>query len=191
MSGFMFSPPARLFGFLFVTGLLLTLFYVPVAAQSDTPEPAEACVACHEEQYYLYDTGKWYCLCSVPMNCSCCHGGDPNAVTKDAAHLGMVANPVQGDASTCQKCHPDEYALRVQQFASLGGISSPAPLAQDYIHSSVHVELASTWEVMHPEPPQTWRLVGLAVAVLGLVVSLGLITRCCLLDRTQLLRKDQ
>lgn len=82
------------------------------------------CLSCHENLYYLYDTGKWFCVAQAPMRCVNCHGGDPTALDQAAAHLSRTAHPIiNGDTTTCQHCHVGDCAEHVQQFDRIAGIS--------------------------------------------------------------------
>ena len=53
----------------------------PASAQEaePTPENDANCVACHEHQYYLYDSGKWFCLARRPCTASTVTAGAPTA----------------------------------------------------------------------------------------------------------------
>jgi hypothetical protein len=100
----------------------------PVAAQSQTLGKDDTCIACHEDLYVLHDTGKWFCLCEVQASCTDCHGGVVGETDVEAAHLGMIANPVASDPDRCQSCHPGEYKERLSEFAARGGLSAtPCP----------------------------------------------------------------
>ena len=90
--------------------------------QADTAEPG--CIHCHEDLYYLHDTGKWFCLSESPMQCVGCHGGDPAATTKEAAHQNRTAHPIiNGDTTTCKQCHIDDCDAHVAEFDAIAGIS--------------------------------------------------------------------
>ena len=66
------------------------------------------CINCHENLYYLHDTGNWFCLKDSSMRCVDCHGGNPAATTKETAHYDRSAHPVTGgDISRCETCHTD------------------------------------------------------------------------------------
>ncbi len=73
----------------------------------DCASPGE-CVRCHNENRSM-DLSH-----AVP--CIICHGGNPNAQEKEAAHQSLIPDP--GDLEvvekTCGKCHPDE-ATRVRR----------------------------------------------------------------------------
>ena len=110
--------------------LLFTSFVtMPVAAQG-TPPPEECqCKQCHEQQYYLYDTGKWYCQCKAPMTCVHCHSGNGQETNADLAHKDMLANPFTNGAAVCKNCHKEELQARVNEFvARRGQVPCPLPL---------------------------------------------------------------
>jgi cytochrome c553 len=100
------------------------LLATPGHAQEPTPENDANCVACHTHQYYVYDSGKWFCLCDAPMHCIYCHGGRTDSQDKDVAHEGLVLYPTRDHAARCQTCHEEDYMSRVVTFASVAGISS-------------------------------------------------------------------
>lgn len=112
--------------------LLTTLFVVSPAAAQETPPPEECqCKACHEQQYYLYDSGKWYCLCKAPMTCVHCHGGNGRETNADLAHKGMLANPFMDNAAVCQNCHKEESQARVDEFVERAGVvTMPIAIAE-------------------------------------------------------------
>jgi hypothetical protein len=132
---------------LFVLICLITvimLFNTPVQAQSISTDPGN-CVNCHENLYFLHDTGNWFCLRESPMGCVDCHGGDPAAVTRETAHLERAAHPViNDDVSTCQECHAEECAEHVALFDQTAGLSQilvSAPYTPAYSpadHASTH-----------------------------------------------------
>jgi len=97
----------------------------PVQAQSIPANGSEDnCMTCHENLYFLHDTGNWFCLRESPMTCVDCHGGDPEAITQETAHLHRAAHPViNEDVSKCQECHPAECDERVEIFDRTAGIS--------------------------------------------------------------------
>jgi hypothetical protein len=116
---------------LFIVLILMSIAVVAVAAH--TPVQAQTlpirvsennCTSCHENLYFLHDTGNWFCLRESPMTCVDCHGGDPEAVTQELAHSTRAAHPViNEDVSKCQECHPDECDERVEIFDQTAGIS--------------------------------------------------------------------
>jgi hypothetical protein len=85
----------------------------------------ETCVVCHENLYFLHDTGNWFCIRESPMQCVDCHGGDPSSLRQQEAHASRKAHPViNEDASKCQECHPAECDERVAKFNQLAGINN-------------------------------------------------------------------
>jgi hypothetical protein len=82
------------------------------------------CIKCHEDLYFLHDTGNWFCIRESPMRCVDCHGGNPSAFKKEDAHANRKAHPIiNEDVSKCQECHPAECAERVAKFDRIASIS--------------------------------------------------------------------
>ena len=156
--------------------ILFLPWTIPVNAQDSAPENDFNCVACHEHQYYLYDSGKWFCLCDAPMHCVYCHGGRTDSAIKEVAHEGLVLYPTRDHAVRCQGCHEEDYMSRVVTFASVAGISS-TPRA---IITATPVELAANSGEAPPAPIlgrigqlEPWRLAGLGVlgiATIGIII---------------------
>jgi len=113
--------------FLVGTFVTLSLFSFPSMAQARLPlqvNDGSQCVTCHEDLYYLHDTGKAYCLKDAPMACVDCHGGNPAALTKEAAHFNRAAHPViNDDDKKCYECHPVEAEARLDEFRHTAGLS--------------------------------------------------------------------
>lgn len=108
---------------LFCLMVVVVSFHIPVHAQS-VSTGKDNCVSCHEDLYLLHDTGNWFCLRESPMSCVDCHGGNPEAVTQETAHLHRATHPiVNEDTSKCRECHPAEYDKRVEMFDQRAGIS--------------------------------------------------------------------
>ncbi|MEW5827996.1 MAG: hypothetical protein AB1846_03830 [Chloroflexota bacterium] len=104
--------------------LALAFWMTPAAANGESPSADVNCLNCHEGLYYNYDTGKYYCVSEAGDRCTNCHGGDPQAVTMEAAHTGRSAHPiVEGDISKCAECHVDDCAARVHKFEELAGLN--------------------------------------------------------------------
>jgi hypothetical protein len=153
--------------------ILLVGLTIPTRAQEPTPENDANCVACHEHQYYLYDSGKWFCLCDAPMHCVYCHGGRTDSPVEEIAHEGLVLYPTRNHAERCQTCHTEDYMSRVVTFETVAGVSStPIPII-----TATPIKLAAT---LAEEPPskqlllrlsqlESWRLVGLGVLIVALV----------------------
>jgi hypothetical protein len=95
----------------------------PTLAQDDT------CKTCHEHRYYMYDSGKWFCLCEAPMHCVYCHDGNPESLVKETAHAGMVRFPARSQAERCQTCHGADYLVRLAAFEQNAGLRAEPPSA--------------------------------------------------------------
>lgn len=138
-----------------VAALALT---VPAGAQGPTPNGDDSCYTCHEQLYRLHDIGQAFCLCGAPMECTCCHGGVAGELEEEAAHAGMVANPLQEQAPPCQNCHPDDADERRAIFAAHAGVSgTPCPTVEAIIEAIVP-------PVAPPEPSrlEAWQIAVLA-----------------------------
>jgi hypothetical protein len=161
---------------LFGTILLAGLVYfcvcqtLSVRAQDVSPSEESSCRICHEKQYYLYDTGKWYCLCGEQRTCTDCHGGFDDVWEVDAAHAGMLANPLVQDPEICQSCHPDDAQHYIDKFAAVAGIdlqATPEPTQTPYvpvINSAAEEPLMPALEI---QPDNTWRKLALGLLGLG------------------------
>lgn len=107
-----------------LTALFVSAWFVfPVQGSAPLPDKpvANSCLTCHEDLYYLHDTGKWYCITEHKDHCTDCHEGDPATLNKDASHLGLVAHPQKNNGEKCQECHPQDSTAHLAKFKSLGG----------------------------------------------------------------------
>ena len=165
--------------FAVVTGfalLLLSLFVAtPAYAQSPEQDVDNGnCIKCHEDLYFLHDTGNWFCIRESPMPCVYCHGGDPTATTQETAHYDRSAHPiVNEDISRCQECHTDadECCECVKKFDQVAGIKqvklvSPVPV------SNVPDQALSLPAVEEQEPAN-WPL-ALEILIVVVIASLAL-----------------
>jgi hypothetical protein len=170
-----------------VIGLAICLLpqAAPVRSQEATPENDANCVACHEHQYYVYDSGKWYCLCEAPMHCVYCHGGRTDSSVEEIAHEGLVLYPTREHAERCQTCHVEDYMARVVKFSSVAGVSStPLPIltatpAQATGPLIIEPPVVSFTRLGQLEP---WRLVGLGLLGLVFILVIAFGYRCWKLD---------
>ena len=153
--------------------ILLLTPATPAGAQEPTPENDANCVACHTHQYYLYDSGKWFCLCDAPMHCVYCHGGRTDSPLEDVAHEGLVLYPTRELAERCQTCHPDDYVARVVTFETVAGVSStPQPIitATTVVPAAASVEGEPTSPLLlRLSQLEPWRLAGLGVLAMALI----------------------
>lgn len=118
---------AHLFPMVGGIAVVLLMLSVPLPAAAEDPVPAPNngnCILCHEDLYYLHDTGNWFCLNESPMACVDCHGGNPGTLDKELAHARRAAHPIiNEDVDKCRQCHPDECYDRVELFDQKAGIS--------------------------------------------------------------------
>jgi hypothetical protein len=163
---------------LFVLVCLITvtiLFNTPVQAQSISTGSGN-CVNCHENLYFLHDTGNWFCLRESPMGCVDCHGGDPEALTREMAHARRAAHPIiKDDVSKCQECHPKECGERVEFFAQTAGISQikvAAPYTPAYLPAD---DTTTNMDALEQEKPDSL-LVFREIIPLFLLAGLALTT---------------
>lgn len=152
-------------------------FNIPAQAQSiPTITNEDNCMNCHENLYFLHDTGNWFCIRESPMQCVDCHGGNPKAVTQETAHLRRAAHPVVNeDISKCQECHPAECDKRVEIFDQRAGISQvwvAAPYTPAYSANTVSTTAkAAQVEEQTGGLSMLWAVIPLAViASLALII---------------------
>jgi hypothetical protein len=164
-----------------IFGMVVLFPFSSVQAQEETPENDANCVSCHEHQYYLYDSGKWFCLCDAPMHCVYCHGGRTDTYVKELAHEGLVLYPTRDHAARCQTCHTEDYMSRAVTFASVAGISSTprsiitaTPDQQD----AALIEQQQTSLFFHLGQIEAWRQVLIGVLVLVFIAIAILSYRC-------------
>lgn len=167
--------PQKRFAILIICAAISILFSISsitVYAQETTPENDANCVACHEHQYYVYDSGKWFCLCDAPMHCVYCHGGRTDSMEKEVAHEGLVLFPTRDHAARCQSCHTEDYMSRAVTFASIAGVSS-TPRAVITATPSNLVATLIEEEAVTPKlrlsTLEPWRLAGLTVLGIAFV----------------------
>jgi hypothetical protein len=120
----------------------------PVHAREPTPSSDHGtCIRCHENLYFLHDTGNWFCIRESPMRCIDCHGGDPTSLKQEQAHFNRKVYPViNEDVSKCQECHPEQSSERVAKFDQVAGISN--------VLVSVPYQPETQVVVREPEPVQ-------------------------------------
>ena len=96
--------------FLLTVSLLVVLaaiFSLPVQASAQMAGTSDnTCLTCHEDLYYLHDTGCWYCMTPVHKDrCIDCHEGNPTSMKVEESHLGMLAHPQENNGAKCLECH--------------------------------------------------------------------------------------
>lgn len=130
-------PKRSLWIFLLLAVLFVAALAVhpaQVSAAQITETVTNSCLTCHEDLYYLHDTGKWYCIAEHKDRCVDCHAGDPATLNKDTSHLGLIAHPQQNNGEKCLECHPQDSQERLVTFAQLGGYKT-MPEAKAYTPS--------------------------------------------------------
>ena len=166
---------------LIVIGLTLASITPTHAQTPTTPPDNEGCVGCHENLYYLHDTGKWYCQCASSPDCTSCHGGNPTVLTEKEAHLGMIASPTKNDAEICQGCHPTDYHTRIEQFAVIAGIKPthpPCPTPTSTVNGAVTTGGSPPPSLIAPKPANFWQISGIVLAGLAGLVFFIFFCRC-------------
>ncbi len=114
-----------------LTATILIVFFgvlsqpAQVSAAQGMEPSANSCLACHEDLYYLHDTGKLYCITDHTDRCVNCHEGDAAVMKKEEAHLGLIVHPQENRGEKCQECHTAQVAQeRLAKFASEGGFNT-------------------------------------------------------------------
>ena len=123
---------------LFCVSLPLLVAAQPPAARNEAAgKPASGCTACHEGIEPIREKGSKM-LADIldegrssgdPAGCVVCHGGDPKATEKEAAHKGPEFYPDPGspwvNENTCGQCHPDH--VNVQWHSLMMTEATPTP----------------------------------------------------------------
>ena len=163
-----------------ITAIILLLGIMPARAQDATPESDANCVACHEHQYYLYDSGKWFCLCEAPMHCVYCHGGRTDSTVAEIAHEGLVLYPTHNEAERCQTCHNADYLSRVVTFETVAGVSSsPIPVITATPFESEPIPKNKRPAILlRMDQLGLWQLIGLGILIIAGFVLLLFAYRC-------------
>lgn len=125
----------RWIGLMLMAGMLTFFIWLSrpdVVFAAAAKEVTNSCLSCHEDLYYLYDTGSLYCLTSHTDRCAGCHQGNPVILIKEDAHAGLLAHPQGNQGAKCRECHTaQETQKRISEFTSKSGgfdtvINSPA-----------------------------------------------------------------
>ena len=169
--------------FFFAAGALIVLvaavsLFVPSVAHAQCGEPpVSSCKTCHQPAL----TGEWHAIHASKDLCINCHGGNGTVMTASLAHEGMTAHPLSDIYTDCHSCHPDDYALRAERFAStlgetVGSCATPtAAAAAPVSYEPMVVEPASMEGMVRPSSPAGWIFGGTIVIFgIGLAVTLFL-----------------
>jgi len=96
-----------------------------VSADQAANSTPNSCFTCHEDLYYLHDTGKLYCLTDHTDRCVNCHEGNAAVMNKAQSHQGLIAHPQENNGEKCQECHTQQDAqTRLATFESEGGFGT-------------------------------------------------------------------
>jgi hypothetical protein len=106
----MFTKTNRWMLILTVSLLVVLAAIISQPAQASASQHAGAsdnsCLTCHEDLYYLHDTGCWYCMTPAHKDrCIDCHVGNPTSMKVEESHLGMLAHPQENNGAKCLECH--------------------------------------------------------------------------------------
>jgi hypothetical protein len=99
-------------------------FALPQPAKAQCGSQASSCKNCHEVQGkdpVNADGTGWHQSHAFGDFCYICHGGNNQAVDKDAAHAGMVA-PLSDVNAACAQCHPNDLQARADVYAKALGV---------------------------------------------------------------------
>ncbi len=158
-------------------------------AQEENSAADSTCISCHEDRYYLHDTGHWYCLNETKVGCTECHRGRPDMIVKETAHEGLIANPLINGAEVCQGCHPDDYQARVQTYGSVAGIGPTHRPSVSYTPSSVSIpqtgESADGMRWLRALPAGGWQVAGFSFLGVSFLVSFLFVCRCWKIDHVE------
>jgi len=167
---FAFGPLVAILGFALLLSLLIA---TPASAQSPTPGVDNGnCIKCHENLYFLHDTGNWFCIRESPMPCVDCHGGNPAGSTKESAHYDRSAHPILNeDISVCRECHVEgcmDCVAEYDRVAGLKEVKLASPVAVTHAP-----DRARSLPAQQKREPVNWPLL-LDVLALIAIISLAL-----------------
>ncbi|MBK8418091.1 hypothetical protein [Candidatus Villigracilis saccharophilus] len=139
---------------------------VQVSAAQVTDATPNSCLTCHENLYYLYDTGKLYCLTDHADRCVNCHEGNA-AVMKKKIAFGIDCSPWENNGEKCLECHKQQDAqTRLAIFESEGGFGT-------VIKAEVYTPPVAV-AAGFPNVPETDSFVGKLPWLAGALVLFGL-----------------
>ena len=144
---------------------------VQASAAQVTDPPANSCLTCHEDLYYLHDSGKLYCLTDHTDRCINCHEGNETVMKRDESHLGLIAHPQENSGEKCQECHTAQDAdARLAKFSSEGGFDTVIKAAP--YTPSVEAETAFPEESKASPLFENWKWLTGAFVLFGLWLTL-------------------
>lgn len=117
---------------LMVSGAVVFLTTSPKSAEAQCGGGESSCVSCHETEGRLpvWAEGQWHIDHRSEAFCMPCHGGNPQALTKDNSHEGRV-DPLGNGGVQCVACHTGDFEQRIQDYSDLL-MSVPAESDADF-----------------------------------------------------------
>jgi hypothetical protein len=106
---------------------LLAMLSLPARASAEKTTDAgeNSCLSCHEELYYLHDSGKHCCITEHADHCVDCHEGNKAVMSKEESHQGLLAHPQENNGEKCLECHtPEVVQTRLAEMASTVGFDT-------------------------------------------------------------------
>ncbi len=103
--------------------VLTAIFSLPVQASAHTADTSDnTCLTCHEDLYFLHDSGKLCCITTHADHCAGCHEGNPTSLKKEESHLGLLLHPQENGGAKCLECHePEDVPTRMANFEADAG----------------------------------------------------------------------
>jgi len=104
----------------FLFGASFAVISVPAQALAaqQVEVTSNSCLTCHENLYYLHDSGCWYCMTDAhKYRCTDCHEGNSTAIKEEDAHFGVLPHPQENDGAKCKQCHTEGLQARIDIFA--------------------------------------------------------------------------
>ncbi len=149
--------------------VFVAAFGTPSRASAAQPAKltTNTCLTCHENLYYLYDTGKLYCITEHAERCVNCHEGNAAAIKEEESHIGLVLHPQENNGQKCLACHTNEVTQdRLAIFASEGGFKTSIK-ADTYVPA---VEVVTGFPVTPKANPiiENWKWLTYLSVLLGL-----------------------
>jgi hypothetical protein len=164
-----------------VVTVLMMSFPTLAVAQCGNPEKS-TCLTCHARQDPVLDKGEWHIIHAGKDLCLNCHGGNGTSADPALAHQGMTAAPLSDVYTDCHSCHPDDYTVRAQRFASslgrtVGSCATPTPIpAEPVSYHPILVQSAPIVEASRASSAPSM-IFGVTVLVCGLGLAVTLILR--------------
>jgi nitrate/TMAO reductase-like tetraheme cytochrome c subunit len=110
------------FAILFIVAFAALSMTEQASAAPTTTNSTNSCLSCHEDLYYLHDTGCWYCMADAHRDrCTDCHEGNAASFKVEESHVGMLRHPQENNGAKCRQCHAEDVDARLDTFDSKVG----------------------------------------------------------------------